>query len=742
MNNYDQYDQESQALLHGIKPLSFEEIMGSGSQNPFSDLAKNTSNASISRKNPLAYSPLSKSGTDIQNNFFQGSKTYTNNNLQITVDPSSNIDPYKKIIPIERGFYYDKNKNGIQDENEKYVVTIKLFISKEASQLKNIYEDPTIKPDPKEILFFLEDNEKDFSGTTLYIKRGNQVDAALSEMLADSTTFTNYIKSQYGISLSDLQQLIKEGVVKNNIQNFIFSIVELASFLVSNPAIFNGIAIAIKKAVDALKETCTIEEKNWNPLKAEGNFSPFLFPFAPVLDVLDDKEINDFIKSGIQKLTKEANTFDKKIENTLNLISQARIQTILPFSVNIPETFTELLLMKYRELRLTMDGIIANLSNIDFSTLIKDGLNVVNAFFCGIWNGFVEAVCGIISLVQYLFQGAELLTDLLKNFKEKGPALLEKIDDIIYQFQQIDFGKIFTKLASNIKEWVLSAPTISLVELAYFSGMFIGIVVELLIEIVFGALFTGGTVSIVAITAKLGETFKALGSLLLATIKAPFKLAGKTVSAFADGLNWLYEFLKKGTDEILRLLDEVFEVFLKLSNKEADEVIENIDELFRKTEIKIGNDGGRLLTLKEIKKLKQLLKNVYNIDLVIVDKTLGMKKKLADWNARGVVGSFNSTLGKMFLRSEVSELTVFHEMIHLKTWKKLSPEDYAKLPLWEDETIVWDAIWKTKHRWTKKELLDSYEYLNDKIRIPLGQEKLIIDEMEELVKLKKLGILN
>lgn len=48
---------------------------------------------------------------------------------------------------------------------------------------------------------------------------------------------------------------------------------------------------------------------------------------------------------------------------------------------------------------------------------------------------------------------------------------------------------------------------------------------------------------------------------------------------------------------------------------------------------------------------------------------------------------------------------------------------------------------KQKKKWTKRELVDSYEYLNDKIRIPMGQPKLVFDEMEELVKLKKLGIL-
>ena len=94
--------------------------------------------------------------------------------------------------------------------------------------------------------------------------------------------------------------------------------------------------------------------------------------------------------------------------------------------------------------------------------------------------------------------------------------------------------------------------------MAYFSGMFIGFVIELIVELVIGILFTGGLLTIETLMAKLGETFKALGSLLIGAVKLPFKAAEKTVSSLAKGLKSLYEFLSKGTEEIVKIIDEVF----------------------------------------------------------------------------------------------------------------------------------------------------------------------------------------
>lgn len=82
-----------------------------------------------------------------------------------------------------------------------------------------------------------------------------------------------------------------------------------------------------------------------------------------------------------------------------------------------------------------------------------------------------------------------------------------------------------------------------------------------------------------------------------------------------------------------------------------------------------------------------------------------------DWNRRNVLGSFRKgPPPELFLRSNnASELTVFHEMIHLEYWYLKKP----KIHYVQEEIYVWEEIWKTKDMWTKKELYDSYIYVRE-----------------------------
>jgi len=209
----------------------------------------------------------------------------------------------------------------------------------------------------------------------------------------------------------------------------------------------------------------------------------------------------------------------------------------------------------------------------------------------------------------------------------------------------------------------------------------------------------------------------------------------KLLSTIKSSKQFLLAEGKKLADRIEYLLSRAKRVISTVDDIE-DEVI----SLFRRTTDLVDNLGGRLLTLKEIKALRRYLWDNYGVKLKLVDKDYGLKQKLKSWNTRNVAGSFNPREGVMYLRSTTSELTVFHEMAHIKIWKKLSPEDYAKLPEWEDETYVWEQIWKTRKRWSKKELVDSFIYVNEK-RSEYGANMIINEEMEELLRLNKYNLL-
>ena len=215
-------------------------------------------------------------------------------------------------------------------------------------------------------------------------------------------------------------------------------------------------------------------------------------------------------------------------------------------------------------------------------------------------------------------------------------------------------------------------------------------------------------------------------------------LGGELTAAIKGGLRKSAKKALDYEDDILKELDEIIIEDGNVSRKLTDEekfrtvltledvadggraLIKNIEELF-------DISGGRLLTKKELRTLKSFLREKYNVRLrfVDVDHTLRTSKtiirsdgkkisKLEDWNRRGVVGSFKAgPPPEFFLRyNYASELTVFHEMVHLKYWfdKKL------KVHRIQEEIVVFEEVWKTKKRWTYQELLDSYNYVVEALK--------------------------
>jgi zincin-like metallopeptidase toxin 4 of polymorphic toxin system len=734
-------DEQDKNLFAGLFPQGL-----SAPGFPEADIFPGGPSGSQARKNVLASSPLSKSGKDIKENFFRGSVIHTYPGFEIIVDPSTNVDPKDKIKPIERDFYFDRNHNDIMDGDERIAFTVKLFISQYAKQLVDIYDDPTIQPKPTEILLFLENNKGDWSNTTLHIKKGAYINAALiTKMFSANSSFTAYIQSQYNISPSDLEGLLRTGKVESNVVNLISCLFEITSFAISDPMLLKGVGKAIGKAVAFIKDNCLIDEKRWNPSKTPkgAEFEPFLFPgINNVLENIDDTEINKFLANAIKSLKKEISGYDTLVENALHKSLIAfPYPSLFPYpsvrvaSVTLPKTFSEFLSMKYHKMRKVIDDMLANLEGLDFSTILEKSIHAINAFICGVWNGFIEAVCGIISLVQYLFEGAGEIADLLKNFKEKGLVFLEKVDDFILAFQNIDFGKIFSKLATGLKDMVLSGANSSLVEIAYFCGIFIGFVVELVIEIVVGILFTGGALTVEAIFAKLAEIPKAIGDLVSASIKGVVKAGQKTMGGMAQAFDSLLEFLMKGTDEILRIIDEVFGKFKTIADDLTKKFVDDVPNL-SKSELdwmasrKIGNLGGKVLTASQIRKLRGLLKEK-GIILIVEGDLRSISKLFKPVTIEGIhfdkfddllrfmkgtkpplVGGFDAVNMQMILPKDATEIIAFHEMAHVKHFEELG-ETYHTLQRLQKESYVWKQILENSGRWTKAELKESLRYINE-----------------------------
>ena len=162
--------------------------------------------------------------------------------------------------------------------------------------------------------------------------------------------------------------------------------------------------------------------------------------------------------------------------------------------------------------------------------------------------------------------------------------------------------------------------------------------------------------------------------------------------------------------------------------KELDEIDEfgkHLDEVVD-AERKLVNefDGGKLISerllRKRISNLLDEYKN-FNLEVNFVDEVTNAKK-LQDWNARNVLGSFNmGPPPKLYFRKQVTELTWQHEVWHLEDLKKMGSKKFYNTPNWKKEELVWERIWKTKDKWTEEELVDSYKYYKETAKDEIGK---------------------
>lgn len=135
--------------------------------------------------------------------------------------------------------------------------------------------------------------------------------------------------------------------------------------------------------------------------------------------------------------------------------------------------------------------------------------------------------------------------------------------------------------------------------------------------------------------------------------------------------------------------------------------------------------GGKLLTRQEIEKIRQLLKDK-GIHLIVEDDIVKIKSlfKPADGfnNADELFsflreeeiigGGFDAENLQLILTLNPSELTSFHELMHVKHYEEVGREAYLKLNKLEREMYVWEQIYKNRNKWTEDEFRESLDYIN------------------------------
>ncbi|MEP0266691.1 zincin-like metallopeptidase toxin domain-containing protein [Dokdonia sp.] len=416
------------------------------------------------------------------------------------------------------------------------------------------------------------------------------------------------------------------------------------------------------------------DEKYWQPYTASGDLKSDA-KYTPIFPVAEaSQEVGLFFNGVI----KQFEVFDTVISDYLNINTLKGKPDVIVFKDTTKNT---ILINIFREVYDFFKGIInfvkEGLENF-IASFIDSGFTL-NAFFVGVYNGVIHFIASLVDIISFF---AGFLSGDSEQVFEAVRKEFEKLKEVgFFSYIYAQLAKFFEKISKR-----------------YDSSQ-----------------------AKYVITKNLGEDiFKVFETII--TIYAGVQV----VKRAARGIKGL----RKQVDDTIELSSRnIDDLFTRTSD--------DIDELFRNK--KSNKDGGILLTRSELLKFKRDIQLRYKnlgLKVEVVRNVPRFKKRLKRWNLDNTQGSFNPGPPPiMFLRPKSTQLTVQHEVWHLEDLDRLGIEQYKRTPNWSHEESVWFKILKNKSKWTKQELIDSYDYYKKTVW-RAGGNPIINQDIEDIIKKK------
>lgn len=140
---------------------------------------------------------------------------------------------------------------------------------------------------------------------------------------------------------------------------------------------------------------------------------------------------------------------------------------------------------------------------------------------------------------------------------EKMDETIQAVANFDFQEAKRHFWNFFIRLQNKIATFDISDffDSIGVAQVGYF----IGSIVELIVEILIGAI-TFGASTVASITAKLGKVFETIVGTILSIIRKFYNI---TKNITVDTATFFLNILRKGADEFGKLMDEIWEAIKK-----------------------------------------------------------------------------------------------------------------------------------------------------------------------------------
>src|SRR6185295_18737463 len=203
-----------------------------------------------------------------------------------------------------------------------------------------------------------------------------------------------------------------------------------------------------------------ITNTNFSPILLPGTYS-LLQANSTITDFGTDK-LSDLVVLAFNEKLKELKEYKSThIDNALsNYISNTKLAFIItPINSVFDGIFLKAneFIVNYKSICMANAGLIETVFDLEG----KKMLNAINAYFCGIWNSFIECVIGWIDLIGLLFKIVAAPADLYKytqlDLPEFEDELIPVIKDFVDSLTGLDFSDLFDSILNQLSTIDISA---------------------------------------------------------------------------------------------------------------------------------------------------------------------------------------------------------------------------------------------------------------------------------------------
>ena len=598
-------------------------------------------------------------------------------------------DAYVKELNGVHFINNNKRQEAFDPDLDVRLATIKVFISHDGAFLLRKYNSLKGKLKDNEVALFLEYSSRNIiSNSVTLLLAGDKAKKYVASILK-----SDFIQEPYYLSLKKQERLVESVIGSSSLLDAFLNIaIQTHDYIVGQVSeyalsFFGGIE-------NFFSETLRIPESFWN-VDAEDSFMG---------------SMGDAIESQLKGVAKSINAFLRSYD------------AFIPWSI-----------------KLMLDGIknLAQYALDIFQEARKVG-EFFTALVCGIWNSVMDTIAGIFGLIKLVIRGVSGAAKMVNgaiNYATKSnyynALATEYLDNLLHEAMKIDWQEVIREAKKEmfqIANLMIQLPSLVWEKVTDLNssevGYYVGYIIFELISFIFPPIK-------LAQLGKFGKWTK-FSEIRKASNVFPNPKASKAankVDEFFEFIEPLIKKLKEGTKSFIEFVRDVLQRFrywvenlIGVSVKAFDP--NELDWMSKKPVT--GSLGGKVLNLRQVKRLRDTMKKEYGVDLIF-EGGITMKKKYRKMgnfnkyddlvnfmksNKPPYVGLFHAETKQMVLLKNTTEIVVFHEQAHMKHWKDIGGVEYSKLSRFQKEMYVWNQINKNKKRWTKDELNDALNYIN------------------------------